>query len=125
VPPYDPDLQRPYADFQRRCAGSRTGRLIADSIRSSSAAQCGLINLAQTSYRSVVAANVRSYFNSEKNRKSRRVVAPQATVANRLFLVANGGKADAVLCIAYIAFWSLMTQSGHGGLKIVALQNDR
>jgi hypothetical protein len=83
-----------------------------------------VINLAQTSYRSVVASNVRSYFNTEKNRKSRRVVAPGATVANGLFLVANGGKADAVLCIAYIAFWSLMTQSGHERLRVAAVQFD-
>jgi hypothetical protein len=26
---------------------------------------------------------------------------------------AIGGKADVILCIASIAFWSLMTQSGH------------
>jgi hypothetical protein len=31
TPPYDPELQRRYADFRRRCKGSRLCKLIADA----------------------------------------------------------------------------------------------
>jgi hypothetical protein len=37
---------------------------------------------------------------------------------------AIGGNADVILCIASIAFWSLMTQSGHGRADFAATHNN-